>query len=1381
MFAPAPTGESQNTTSSQMITRSRRRQRPSSSDHSLPLPKSKRLRSDRSQAASQPNADTATVPETYEVKSTLPSATEVKQDGMGVPVAVPRQELTVRSKKTRTGDRLHKGDGTTLLSTNVAFEVRKLPALPERMTLDATSRQHGFIDSSTGSALSLSHTHAIVWPYTTASLSPESFAFILPYPSKHSTDPLPLGSLVSPSASSTEPGLVVVMPMSGRVTYWESISSATALDFMRQQRTSAEDSITGMFSSERVIELVNVESAAGFILAFSSGRVAYLSVRDAQGRPKVSVQFLRTSLGPSRSGFFGSIRNALSQSIIQADIAAVRADRSSKQGECTVVAATSRGRVNSWRIHRGGHHDLLADLDVKDAVIEAIQRVDPMSSAPTADAFKIVDFCFVPKGMSSKYTDMSKLRQIPASESQQHLLFLTAFDGKDKTQYYLVELVIYNGEAPETAVDVGMVRPISSFSVPPDPHALAKPRLYLPKPGIIAFLVFDHATVVASIALPPVSPDSQIMRDNHTLPTPFEDVVDLRRDPILEIVGSGFEEPQILDLGDDEARSVRIKAKNPTVVLLVRGAGIMRIAVPDYQRFASISPPKLTAKVKLEQAVFFGKEDNPLIFDVQHNNRFSDKEYGEAALELSEDILTSTGPHLSPLAARLDANIKDRAGYLGKMMAHLRSIKVDFDRITKWRLLWNAEKMHVAGTLWQKHEEYLHMRPAGAKKTLVAEMVEFIRTEERSNPDPAKGETDDLRHWFIHDIHRMDIFIAWGYEAIKHHSLAKLDAPSIGRFIFEASDLYNSTLRDAFAFRQLHLDLYGLKDEKLDRGVLEGDYSGLPTPWTANKFIANNIKRQVELATAWTQHDADGSAEIEILRARTRETLPELTEVYLSVLQEFARWNIASGDPKLVSDGQKYVDLYNADRHAKTISLADSGSWEAAIKLAESHKSLQALAQVLARELGVLRTSISAPDTLAQIDKIETKIAEKEEKVVQCFETYGESFAFPYYDYILANHGVETLLDYEGDKLFKTMYLRTRPELAKISWINDIVVEKDIGHAADTLFDLSLTREQHVWSKQVELSLAKLALLAESSHPTSKASTPVQEVAFKGSVDDTQLDVIDRELAIIAVQNDFYVTQIRPIIKVALDESAEAGLIREAFPVDVPKKYKVLCQLVDDAMKQLVNGEILDPLTLIDLLTLVKLSRESTNAMADQFFLAIQVASNGLHGEEHTEAERLIWRRCLLREDWATINNTSMQDDAEIDRCLSQTDLFQLYCTLYANQQGSRTKIAHRRLPPSQVVGVYTQTLDRRFTNMDAGYREKLLEAMRWEDGRLCKLMEKFRLEQWTKETQKLAEKAVATEYVVAPTATTGALTRTVTRKLWAKPAEITNGQNSEH
>ncbi|OTA88016.1 hypothetical protein M434DRAFT_399224 [Hypoxylon sp. CO27-5] len=1380
MFSAMLNNGAENVSPAPMTTRGRRRQRPLSSDNSAQQPKAKRQRLPLNE---QTFVNPSAAPETYEVKSTKTSMVELKQDGIEES-PISKQELSFRSKKPRPSDRFSKGDGSTLLSTNIAFDVRKLPALPDRLKLDATSRQHGSADSSTGYALSLSHTHAIVWPYATSAQSPESFTFTLPYPSKHSTDPLPLGALVPSPAASTEPGLVIVMSTSGKVTYWESIASATTLDFMQQQRNGIEGSITGMFSGETVIQIIHAESAAGFILAFSSGRMAYLSVRDAHGRPKISTQFLRTNLGPSTSGFFGSIRNALSHAANQGDIAAVRSERSSKQGECTVVAVTSKGRLHSWRVHRGGHHDLLTEVDARNDILGALQRVDEANARLPGESLKILDFCFVPKGLDQKHSEMTQLLPSPPSEDQQHLLLLASLSNKQTWRYTLVEVVLSTGGSSEDPVYIGMVRPISAYSTSPDAHALAKPRLYLPRPNIIAFLVFDHAAVIASIARVPDSPDSQIFEDNHLLPASFEDVVDLRTDPTLEIVGSGIEEPKTQGFGAGEGKMPRIRPKNPALILLVRGAGTLRVAIADVERFASEKPPEVTAKTKLEQAVFFGvREDNPLVFDIQHGLRFTDAEYGAAALELSQEILTSTGKQFSSLAARVDTNIKERMQYLEKIMSQIKSLRVNLDRVTKWRLLWNAEKLHVANIIWHKHEDFTHIRPVASKKSIVAEIVEFIRSEEKSEPNPAKGEVDELRHWFIRDVDRMEIFIAWAYEVIKHNSRANLDQESLTRLIFEAAEIYNSAIREAFTFRSKNLDLYGLAGERLEHGILASDYAGLPTPWTCHPFIANNVKRQVELSTEWVkQHWTAETQGQNVLINRTRELLPQMTEVYLTVVQELSRSFLASDDPKMIEDGEKYERIYKQDRHDKVVLLAQTENWEAGITIAENHESLPALAEILTREIDGLRHQLETPGLSPEhTERLESKMTAKEDQVREYFETYGKDFAFPFYEYLFTTFGVDALLEYDGDKKYKTMYLRTKPELAKVSWINDIIGEEDIDHAADTLLDLGLAREQQVWNKKIELSLGKLARMAESSRPSSKASISIQDASVNGTTEDAQVEAIDKELAIIGVQDDLYNTQICPIISVAL-EGEELSLVQETFALKIPKKYKIISQIFDDALRRLLNHEALDPLTLIDLLTLITLPPETKEHMPDQFFQALRVAYNGLNGAERVQAERLIWRRCFLREDWTQLNNTTLKNDNDIVEILGQTDLFQFYCTLYANQQSGADKNEYRRLSPSEAAGVYTEHLDRRFENMEKSYREKVLEAMRWEDNNLLKHIEKHRLEQWAKETRKYAEEAVDQQY--DETTAVGARLSSPglgSARKQSKAFEGMNGQNGTH
>ncbi|KAJ3569964.1 hypothetical protein NPX13_g5898 [Xylaria arbuscula] len=142
-----------------------------------------------------------------------------------------------------------------------------------------------------------------------------------------------------------------------------------------------------------------------------------------------------------------------------------------------------------------------------------------------------------------------------------------------------------------------------------------------------------------------------------------------------------------------------------------------------------------------------------------------------------------------------------------------------------------------------------------------------------------------------------------------------------------------------------------------------------------------------------------------------------------------------------------------------------------------------------------------------------------------------------------------------------------------------------------------------------------------------------------------------------------------------------------------------------------------------------------------------------------------------------------MKHDEETMDVLGQTDLFQLYCTLYANQNSPSAKLAHRRLAPSQAVGVYTNTLDRRFANMEKGYQEKMLEAMRWEDANLRKHIEQHRLEEWTQETQRLAEQAVDQQYDdVTEAQSTGDLPKALpAKKPGVKSKEIANGRNGAH
>ncbi|KAJ4302556.1 hypothetical protein N0V88_002706 [Collariella sp. IMI 366227] len=1198
-------------------------------------PKAKRQRVPLAEATVA-NPDTPA--ETYEVKPDKVDLLSTKRDGIQT-ATVPRKELSVRSKKPKPGERTSKGDGSIVL--------------------------HGAVYSSSGYALSLTHTHAFVWPYTSTTASPETFVFTLPMPPTRSR----LAPLVTPSAASDEPGLVIVMPVSGKIAYWESISSAATFDFIRQQRTGVEDSIPGMYSGEHVTQIVNAE-AAGFVLVFSSGRMAYMSVRDPHGRPGITVQYLRSGLGGNALGFFGTIRHALSAAAFRGEIVAARTSYGSKVGERVAVAATSKGRLYSWKVRRSGHHEPLTDSDVREKLVEAVYEADPPASNFPQDSFEVLDFTLVPRGLEQKYISASRLSEALSHEedSLQHALLLVSFSKQHQSRYSLVEVVI-GPEGPR----IGTVRPVTSYTSPVQLGAPERPRVYLPRPGLVAFVVFDRAVVVASMVAPPDSPESQLQEDSHIIPPTFEDVVDFRDEESLQVVGSGTEEPAATGYSQEDQRPYRHKTKNPTVVLLLQGVGTVRIAVTDVDRFASDKPPAVTAKSKLEQAVFFGvKGDNPLVFQGRRDLPFSNQEIGNAAIELSHEIVSSKTPFIPNLPASLENNMKSRIAYLDGLIMYLNASKVDLDMRTRWMLLYNAEKMAVATWIWQKHEQFLSERPKGDKKTLISETAVYINENQKTELNQAVGQVDPVRHWFINDVWRLDIFVAWAYQIIKYHFTERLsDEAGINRLVWEAATVNNGALAEARQFRSLHANMYGVDANNVAGG------NAIPEPWTATYFITNNLKRLVEFCYQWLerytgQSQEEAPIDLRLLEA-IRHLLPSLTSQYLDSLKEFSTWAAMSEDIQAQERGRAYQQIYQEDVYAKILKLKDFNLWDEAIDLAKEFKAFDSLAEVVVQQFLMLEQSATEgniSDTAAQEKLALAKL--KKQKMGRLFDEYDETFAFRAYEVLLESSGVQAVLEFPFDRNgYATKFLRTKPELAKISWINDVEREKDIDHAAETLLDLGLTREQQVWNKKIELSLGKLALLAdEAEHGATNSFTN------NDGKNGASLEKVDHALEIIKIQDALY-TQILPSFQDGLDEPAELEMAIKEHGVLIPKRQKALQTIFSDAMGRLLRHEALEPHTLIDLLTLAALGPGHYDAIGDQFYLALKVAQYGLKGEERTDAERMIWRRCLIRDDWKRVNETNNKGDLDQLATVGETAA---YHTLFAVVDEPNMKLSHSTL-----------------------------------------------------------------------------------------------------
>jgi nuclear pore complex protein Nup133 len=205
-------------------------------------------------------------------------------------------------------------------------------------------------------------------------------------------------------------------------------------------------------------------------------------------------------------------------------------------------------------------------------------------------------------------------------------------------------------------------------------------------------------------------------------------------------------------------------------------------------------------------------------------------------------------------------------------------------------------------------------------------------------------------------------------------------------------------------------------------------------------------------------------------------------------------------------------------------------------------------------------------------------------------------------------------------------------------------------------------------------------------------------------------------------------------------------------------------------MFRLIKHEALDAFSLIDLLTLSYLKPEHVDEIGDQFYLALQVATWGLKGADRRNAERLIWRRCYLRDDWKQVNETNNKADVDQLEAVGATAAYSAMFAIAAHRKctrlGANAILAlsavtnshfsvsdksdesfYPVMKPSEAVGVFTDHLDRRFNDMDENFRNKLLDAMKWEDSKLRTYIEKHQLDSWHGTVLEEAERTVTREY----------------------------------
>ncbi|KAH1312635.1 hypothetical protein KXX65_004867 [Aspergillus fumigatus] len=874
------------------------------------------------------------------------------------------------------------------------------------------------------------------------------------------------------------------------------------------------------------------------------------------------------------------------------------------------------------------------------------------------------------------------------------------------------------------------VRSLNELKLPPNEVnttvVLPNIKLHVATVSQTAFIVIDQSVLLLSLGSYGDSPTSQLLLDSGRLPSPFNDHITFRSGADYKLLGSGCED----ETGEGSSSAC---------LVMVRNFGVIRIAVRPRQSAGNeIEDAQITAKTKIEQAVFYGaRPGNPLDLTDKGGFDFSPQEIEEAALEICGELLRSTSHYIPATSVTLEQNLKLRAKALDDLASLLLQHKKPLHRQTWYELLWGAEKLAAQRALWKSEDKA--RRAMGQGNTFLAHVIGSMNEKFKTKSD--YEDKDNVRDWFLFDTFRMEHIIPWIFKALK---LQKGISTKQGRRVLEeivqASELSLAVLETAFRFRDEHARQYGLEDEHIEDGVLSSGYDGLSEFWTSRDIVfletGHLLDLELDTCRAWTQQ---ATTSLDLREQKLVRQIAENSARQLRVLSlmhyERVRWLSSQDNPKSVDEGIELEQTYTKQRRWQLFKLAGIGQLEDAISLAEKFRDMSALVELI----------IELQDqTLADSEHAENVTNYESEQLGRRISTYFEKFGEPWADAFFTRQismgQSEILFTMRRFQPFINRFLHKNPTYARLCWINDAIGEDNYEAAARSLETLALERESDLWCHRVELSLSKLATLA-AWEESSAAAKPIFGNEIKRLEDLAELD---------AVQEVVY-AYMMPALQGAIDQKAETELAIDQFGRfvnDTPSLHEVLSAL----LTKVISRQILRVDQLVDLLTLIdggQVSEETQNEfIGKEFYLALRVIRLNSSTQEGPlyciPLQKLVWRRCMIRDDWQLEKNADNTDHEPGDHmhCVS---LLRTLTLCLRDKHCADADPCPLYVPSSPLDVVLNESdLDFILSSYPQEQRNRICRDLSKENDILLQRIEEGKLEFWYRKLLISAEEAVS-------------------------------------
>ncbi|EDP49960.1 nuclear pore complex subunit Nup133, putative [Aspergillus fumigatus A1163] len=1105
-------------------------------------------------------------------------------------------------------------------------------------------------------------------------------------------------------------GKLWTFPSKPVIIYWETISHAGSLGLPRQKQSGLQGHVPGLLPSEYVTDVINCEPS-GVIVTFSSGRVAHITFRDSQGRPTVMANFLRNS--SSSSGLLNGIKSVFSGGCWRKDVAAVKAARSHQRGQRDIIVGTTTGVFEIWDTHWSNGSIMKKQFDIRQDLCRSLGRKHTEVASDTD--LKILDFALLSCG------DNAQDLQHSGAESWRLCLVVAPSRETGRRCISVVQLLLSEEVHVLAASSIDLS--FSTLSNAPQPNI----KLHVATVSQTAFIVIDQSVLLLSLGSYGDSPTSQLLLDSGRLPSPFNDHITFRSGADYKLLGSGCED----ETGEGSSSAC---------LVMVRNFGVIRIAVRPRQSAGNeIEDAQITAKTKIEQAVFYGaRPGNPLDLTDKGGFDFSPQEIEEAALEICGELLRSTSHYIPATSVTLEQNLKLRAKALDDLASLLLQHKKPLHRQTWYELLWGAEKLAAQRALWKSEDKA--RRAMGQGNTFLAHVIGSMNEKFKTKSEDYEDK-DNVRDWFLFDTFRMEHIIPWIFKALK---LQKGISTKQGRRVLEeivqASELSLAVLETAFRFRDEHARQYGLEDEHIEDGVLSSGYDGLSEFWTSRDIVfletGHLLDLELDTCRAWTQQ---ATTSLDLREQKLVRQIAENSARQLRVLSlmhyERVRWLSSQDNPKSVDEGIELEQTYTKQRRWQLFKLAGIGQLEDAISLAEKFRDMSALVELI----------IELQDqTLADSEHAENVTNYESEQLGRRISTYFEKFGEPWADAFFTRQismgQSEILFTMRRFQPFINRFLHKNPTYARLCWINDAIGEDNYEAAARSLETLALERESDLWCHRVELSLSKLATLA-AWEESSAAAKPIFGNEIKRLEDLAELD---------AVQEVVY-AYMMPALQGAIDQKAETELAIDQFGRfvnDTPSLHEVLSAL----LTKVISRQILRVDQLVDLLTLIdggQVSEETQNEfIGKEFYLALRVIRLNSSTQEGPlyciPLQKLVWRRCMIRDDWQLEKNADNTDHEPGDHmhCVS---LLRTLTLCLRDKHCADADPCPLYVPSSPLDVVLNESdLDFILSSYPQEQRNRICRDLSKENDILLQRIEEGKLEFWYRKLLISAEEAVS-------------------------------------